>query len=200
MGLGSTINDVSSADSLPLLLIAIIANCICYTRSMVFWVCKSFGYDVEFSFTDYDFDHHHEHDLVVLHASDNHSLLNAVGLSGVNSAATAATAASSDDDLILKEQLLLNLNHQVYYYEDHHQEEEGDDDRLQCIVCLCRLRDGEHVRQLGCKHIFHKGCLDGWLIDHFNSTCPLCRSPLVLDSHQHHHHHLLHRQPIIPAF
>ncbi|KAF9591859.1 hypothetical protein IFM89_008905 [Coptis chinensis] len=48
-----------------------------------------------------------------------------------------------------------------------------------CVVCLCRLKDGEQVRSLACRHVFHKTCLDGWVFDHLNVTCPLCRSPLV---------------------
>ncbi|KAK9091402.1 hypothetical protein Sjap_024579 [Stephania japonica] len=50
-----------------------------------------------------------------------------------------------------------------------------------CVVCLCELREGERVRWLGCRHVFHKECLDRWLFDHRNFTCPLCRSPLVSD-------------------
>ncbi|KAF5181021.1 E3 ubiquitin-protein ligase rha2a [Thalictrum thalictroides] len=55
---------------------------------------------------------------------------------------------------------------------------ESSDD---CIVCLCKLVDGDQVRKLACRHVFHKACLDGWLFDHLNVTCPLCRSPLVSD-------------------
>ncbi|KAK8561544.1 hypothetical protein V6N12_048610 [Hibiscus sabdariffa] len=47
-----------------------------------------------------------------------------------------------------------------------------------CVVCLCRLRDGEKVRQIDCCHVFHKDCFDGRL-HHFN--CPVCRSPLQVD-------------------
>ncbi|KAK1433796.1 hypothetical protein QVD17_10713 [Tagetes erecta] len=49
-----------------------------------------------------------------------------------------------------------------------------------CVVCLNSLNDGEHVRKLECKHVFHKECFDGWL-DHMNFNCPLCRLPLVSD-------------------
>ncbi|GFP79165.1 E3 ubiquitin-protein ligase rha2a [Phtheirospermum japonicum] len=49
-----------------------------------------------------------------------------------------------------------------------------------CVVCLDRLGEGDHVRRLACSHVFHRGCLDGWL-DHLNFSCPLCRAPLVSD-------------------
>ncbi|KAF8040326.1 hypothetical protein BT93_B2533 [Corymbia citriodora subsp. variegata] len=50
-----------------------------------------------------------------------------------------------------------------------------------CVVCLSALREGEQVRELGCHHVFHKACLDGWL-QHLNFSCPLCRSPLAASS------------------
>ncbi|KAJ0763711.1 putative transcription factor interactor and regulator LIM family [Helianthus annuus] len=49
-----------------------------------------------------------------------------------------------------------------------------------CVVCLNGFTDGEHVRKLACRHVFHKECFDGWL-DQLNFKCPLCRSPLVSD-------------------
>ncbi|XP_019172430.1 PREDICTED: E3 ubiquitin-protein ligase RHA2A [Ipomoea nil] len=49
-----------------------------------------------------------------------------------------------------------------------------------CVVCLDRLGDGDHVRKLDCRHVFHKECFDGWL-DQLKFNCPLCRSPLVSD-------------------
>ncbi|XP_076894973.1 E3 ubiquitin-protein ligase RHA2A-like [Bidens hawaiensis] len=49
-----------------------------------------------------------------------------------------------------------------------------------CVVCLNVFADGDHVRKLSCRHVFHKECLDGWL-DQMNFRCPLCRSPVVCD-------------------
>ncbi|KAG6582623.1 Brassinosteroid-responsive RING protein 1, partial [Cucurbita argyrosperma subsp. sororia] len=48
-----------------------------------------------------------------------------------------------------------------------------------CAVCLCEFQDDEEVRFLkNCKHIFHKECLDGWMIRDQRS-CPLCRTLIV---------------------
>lgn len=48
-----------------------------------------------------------------------------------------------------------------------------------CAVCLCEFQDDEEVRFLkNCKHIFHKECLDRWMIRDQRS-CPLCRTLIV---------------------
>lgn len=48
-----------------------------------------------------------------------------------------------------------------------------------CAVCLSAFREEDEIRELcNCCHIFHKNCLDKWL-DHYHSTCPMCRSSLL---------------------
>lgn len=47
-----------------------------------------------------------------------------------------------------------------------------------CAVCLSAFEDGEEVRKLKCKHIFHKDCLDTWL-QQDSATCPLCRNKVL---------------------
>jgi hypothetical protein len=42
-----------------------------------------------------------------------------------------------------------------------------------CSICLLDFCDGEEVRDLPCKHLFHKACVDSWLAS--EATCPLCR-------------------------
>ncbi|CAA2967162.1 E3 ubiquitin- ligase RHA2B-like [Olea europaea subsp. europaea] len=59
---------------------------------------------------------------------------------------------------------------------------------VECAVCLCRIDDGDEIRELSCNHLFHRVCLDRWLgCGHV--TCPLCRNNvkpprLAVDSHQ----------------
>ncbi|XP_077224194.1 uncharacterized protein LOC143857634 [Tasmannia lanceolata] len=45
----------------------------------------------------------------------------------------------------------------------------------ECAVCISKLEEGDEVRELQCKHLFHKDCLDRW-VEYKLATCPLCRS------------------------
>ncbi|KAI4373262.1 hypothetical protein MLD38_011404 [Melastoma candidum] len=47
-----------------------------------------------------------------------------------------------------------------------------------CAVCMSQLRDGQEVRVLGCRHVYHRSCLDRCLF-HQVSSCPLCKFPLL---------------------
>uniref|UniRef100_A0A0D9UZD6 RING-type domain-containing protein n=1 Tax=Leersia perrieri TaxID=77586 RepID=A0A0D9UZD6_9ORYZ len=49
---------------------------------------------------------------------------------------------------------------------------------VDCVFCLSRVDDGEEVRELRCRHVFHRACLDAWLALP-RATCPLCRDCLV---------------------
>uniref|UniRef100_UPI00358EB315 RING finger protein 150-like n=1 Tax=Myxine glutinosa TaxID=7769 RepID=UPI00358EB315 len=51
------------------------------------------------------------------------------------------------------------------------QETEVDFDN--CAVCIEVYKLSDVVRILPCKHLFHKACVDPWLLDH--RTCPMCK-------------------------
>lgn len=76
--------------------------------------------------------------------------------------------------IVLCDQLIINRDCSYTNRPDH-----PDTD---CVVCLNRLAQGDHVRRLACSHVFHKECFDGWL-QHLNFNCPLCRAPLPSDQH-----------------
>lgn len=42
-----------------------------------------------------------------------------------------------------------------------------------CAVCLEMYRPKDVARVLQCRHLFHKGCIDPWLLEH--QTCPVCK-------------------------
>ncbi|XP_038881295.1 RING-H2 finger protein ATL79-like [Benincasa hispida] len=44
-----------------------------------------------------------------------------------------------------------------------------------CVICLAEFKHGDELRVLpNCKHAFHKGCIDQWLLLR-SLLCPLCR-------------------------
>ncbi|KAH7677477.1 Zinc finger RING/FYVE/PHD-type protein [Dioscorea alata] len=53
-----------------------------------------------------------------------------------------------------------------------------DEEEAECVVCLCGIKEGEEIRELVCRHLFHRACLDRWL-ELWHSRCPLCRSCLI---------------------
>ncbi|XBH67088.1 hypothetical protein VPH35_095523 [Triticum aestivum] len=49
------------------------------------------------------------------------------------------------------------------------------DTHTTCAVCLAEYADGDELRRLpGCKHAFHRLCVDEWL--RRRPSCPLCRT------------------------
>ncbi|XP_037460479.1 probable E3 ubiquitin-protein ligase RHA1A [Triticum dicoccoides] len=58
----------------------------------------------------------------------------------------------------------------------------GDDTLLLpegCAVCLGDFHGATRVRRpRGCRHVFHRACLDRWAA-YGHRTCPLCRAPLL---------------------
>ena len=43
----------------------------------------------------------------------------------------------------------------------------------ECTICLVEFKEGDAVKIVpGCEHVFHKDCLDGWLLKAFK--CPNC--------------------------
>jgi hypothetical protein len=41
-----------------------------------------------------------------------------------------------------------------------------------CGICTENFKEGDDVKELGCKHIFHPGCIESWLVNH--DICPMC--------------------------
>uniref|UniRef100_A0A0A9FAY2 RING-type domain-containing protein n=1 Tax=Arundo donax TaxID=35708 RepID=A0A0A9FAY2_ARUDO len=60
----------------------------------------------------------------------------------------------------------------------YRREHAGSEPEPECVFCLSAIRDGEEVRELRCRHVFHRACLDAWLIRP-RATCPLCRDRLL---------------------
>ncbi|KAM9585238.1 E3 ubiquitin-protein ligase RNF149 isoform 4-T4 [Trichechus inunguis] len=52
-----------------------------------------------------------------------------------------------------------------------------DVDAENCAVCIENFKAKDIVRILPCKHIFHRTCIDPWLLDH--RTCPMCKLDVI---------------------
>lgn len=50
----------------------------------------------------------------------------------------------------------------------------------ECVFCLSGIEEGSEVRELRCRHLFHRACLDRWVRARpVAATCPLCRGRLL---------------------
>lgn len=45
-----------------------------------------------------------------------------------------------------------------------------------CVICFDQIAadSNEPVRELRCRHVYHKRCIDVWFLDRGADTCPLC--------------------------
>uniref|UniRef100_A0A8C7ZQG3 Si:dkeyp-86f7.4 n=1 Tax=Oryzias sinensis TaxID=183150 RepID=A0A8C7ZQG3_9TELE len=56
-------------------------------------------------------------------------------------------------------------------------DEEITSDSHLCAVCIESYKQGDVVTVLTCDHIFHKACIEPWLLD--RRTCPMCKSDIL---------------------
>lgn len=54
---------------------------------------------------------------------------------------------------------------------------DDSDKILECIICMEEIDIGETIRYLPCAHLFHKNCVDTWLMR--NLSCPTCLEELT---------------------
>lgn len=56
-------------------------------------------------------------------------------------------------------------------------DEETTNDSHMCAVCIESYKPGEVVTVLTCDHIFHKACIEPWLLE--RRTCPMCKCDIL---------------------
>nr|KAG5685622.1 hypothetical protein BaRGS_001503 [Batillaria attramentaria] len=54
---------------------------------------------------------------------------------------------------------------------------ELDSEFDQCAVCIEGYKPHDVIRTLPCKHVFHKSCVDPWLLD--QRSCPMCKLDIL---------------------
>lgn len=49
-----------------------------------------------------------------------------------------------------------------------------------CAICLCNYLSHEPLRLLPCRHAFHRGCIDTWLLSKDMTVhCPVCKANII---------------------
>eukprot|EP00455_Lapot_gusevi_P044738 TRINITY_DN5631_c0_g1_i1.p1 TRINITY_DN5631_c0_g1~~TRINITY_DN5631_c0_g1_i1.p1 ORF type:complete len:181 (+),score=19.33 TRINITY_DN5631_c0_g1_i1:130-672(+) len=61
----------------------------------------------------------------------------------------------------------------VIQYRADAQQERADQSSSSCAICMNDYEENDELRVLPCKHLFHKACVDNWLVA--QRTCPYCR-------------------------
>lgn len=56
-------------------------------------------------------------------------------------------------------------------------DEETSSDSHMCAVCIESYKVGDVVTVLTCDHIFHKACIEPWLLE--RRTCPMCKCDIL---------------------
>ncbi|XP_076023730.1 E3 ubiquitin-protein ligase RNF128a [Genypterus blacodes] len=56
-------------------------------------------------------------------------------------------------------------------------DEEVNSESYMCAVCIENYKAGEVVTVLTCDHIFHKACIEPWLLE--RRTCPMCKCDIL---------------------
>ena len=51
-------------------------------------------------------------------------------------------------------------------------------ENAECAICMLDYQIGEKQRKLRCNHVFHRACINIWIVQRSNQTCPLCRAPI----------------------
>ncbi|PVZ97597.1 hypothetical protein BB558_006438 [Smittium angustum] len=51
------------------------------------------------------------------------------------------------------------------------------DDKVECLICIEELKDDDLLRIIPCYHLFHRNCIDNWLLEK-SGSCPKCRLDL----------------------
>lgn len=53
-----------------------------------------------------------------------------------------------------------------------------------CAICIEEYEEGDKLRELPCRHVFHTECIVPWLTER-HTSCPLCKSEVLLTDDDH---------------
>lgn len=84
------------------------------------------------------------------------------GMSGRDERALLQTAMEQSK----RQHLVSSLPREKYCAQQHK-------DLTECELCLVDYEEGDELLRLPCMHIFHRSCVDPWLLK--AATCPVCQ-------------------------
>lgn len=67
----------------------------------------------------------------------------------------------------------IEINTLPHKYKKLRRGSETDEDCEKCTICLSQFEVDNDVRRLPCMHLFHRDCVDQWLVT--SKHCPICR-------------------------
>ncbi|KAG5680682.1 hypothetical protein PVAND_010176 [Polypedilum vanderplanki] len=67
----------------------------------------------------------------------------------------------------------IEINTLPHKYKKLRRTSETDEDSEKCTICLSQFEIDNDVRRLPCMHLFHRDCVDQWLVT--SKHCPICR-------------------------
>ncbi|CAO1405442.1 unnamed protein product, partial [Diamesa tonsa] len=67
----------------------------------------------------------------------------------------------------------IEINTLPHKYKKLRRASETDEDSEKCTICLSQFELDNDVRRLPCMHLFHRDCVDQWLVT--SKHCPICR-------------------------
>lgn len=67
----------------------------------------------------------------------------------------------------------IEINTLPHKYKKLRRTSETDEDSEKCTICLSQFEVDNDVRRLPCMHLFHRDCVDQWLVT--SKHCPICR-------------------------
>ncbi|KAM0678714.1 hypothetical protein BDAP_000824 [Binucleata daphniae] len=70
-----------------------------------------------------------------------------------------------------------------YYFEDFVDSVNISCQGTFCCICFDEYRESDEIRKLGCKHYFHKHCIQSWLAR--SNICPVCRVDVFRTQHSY---------------